>query len=174
MEISTPESYSIMWSKIWLKWRETTIKVFKKELEMFFVMNYEQQNVWVHRNVRNENLNILAQMSIFHCIKIWFFPACPSLHPWTRKIRKIVYVIILPLLPLSVTRRDKIHEGVNRVLREILGVLKGVRKKFRSVENDFWFMRVQSTPRFFVLFPKVLVRNFWCSKFILHSVGEIF
>jgi hypothetical protein len=29
------------------------------------------------------------------------------------------------VLPLSVTRRDKIREGVGRVLREILGVLAG-------------------------------------------------
>ena len=28
-------------------------------------------------------------------------------------------------LPLSVTRRDKIHEGVSRVLRDIFGVLTG-------------------------------------------------
>ena len=36
------------------------------------------------------------------------------------------------------TRRDKIHEGVSRVLRENLRVLEGVRTKFQSVAE--WFL----------------------------------
>ena len=41
--------------------------------------------------------------------------------------------MIARVLPLSVTRRDKIHEGVSRVLREIFGVLAGCSLKFQSV-----------------------------------------
>ena len=52
-------------------------------------------------------------------------------------------------LTLSVTHRDKIHEGVSGVLREIIGVLAWCSRMF---EYDFRLSRVQNTPRFLVHF----------------------
>ena len=60
-------------------------------------------------------------------------------------ITRYLFMVIV-LLPLSVTCRDKIHEGVSRVFKEFFGVLAG------CLKYDFRLLRVQNTKRFLVLF----------------------
>ena len=91
------------------------------------------------------------------------------------------------VLPLSVTRRDKIHEGISRVLREIFGVLAGCLSKFQSVwrkildyrgcriRHNFWpiFEGVSENSLFFLIFFLMFQIHFaqWWRNFLGWSRG---